>query len=157
MGLLDGILGNVVSSMLGGNQQGQDPLGSILSGLAGGNASGGSNPLLQIALSLLQQNGGLEGVLGKFRQGGLGAQADSWVSTGPNMGISPAQLEQIFGSSALDGIASQLGVSQEQAGSTMSQVLPELINQLTPQGQVTPESNDSIAEGLEALSKSLGR
>jgi uncharacterized protein YidB (DUF937 family) len=157
MGLLDGILGNVVGSMLGGNQQGQDPLGSILSGLAGGNASGGINPLLQIALSLLEQNGGLEGVLGKFRQGGLGAQADSWVSTGPNMGISPAQLEQIFGYSALDGIASQLGVSQEQAGSTMSQVLPELINQLTPQGEVTPESNDSIAEGLEALSKSLGR
>ena len=48
-------------------------------------------------------------------------------------------------------------VSQEQAGSTMSQVLPDLINQLTPQGQVTPESNDSIAEGLEALSRSLGR
>jgi uncharacterized protein YidB (DUF937 family) len=73
------------------------------------------------------------------------------------MGISSKQLEQIFGSSTLDGIASRLGVSQEQAGSTMSQVLPELINQLTPQGQVTPESNDSIAEGLEALSRSLGR
>jgi uncharacterized protein YidB (DUF937 family) len=73
------------------------------------------------------------------------------------MGISPTQLEQIFGSSTLDGIASRLGVSQEQAGSTMSQALPELINQLTPQGQVTPESNDSIAEGLEALSRSLGR
>ena len=158
MGLLDGILGNVVGSMRGGNKQAQDPLGSILSGLGGGKAgAGGSNPLLQIVLSLLQQNGGLEEVLGKFRQGGLGAQADSWVSTGPNMGISPTQLEQIFGSSTLDGIASQLGVSQEQAGSTMSQVLPELVNQLTPQGQVTPESNDSIAEGLEALSRSLGR
>ena len=158
MGLLDGILGNVVGSMLSGNQQEQGSLGSVLSGLAGGNTgAAGNNPLLQIALSLLQQHGGLEGVLGKFRQGGLGAQADSWVSTGPNMGISPAQLEQIFGSSALGGIASQLGVSQEQAGSTMSQVLPELINQLTPQGQVTPESNDSIAEGLEALSRSLGR
>ncbi len=159
MGLLDGVLGNVVGSMLSGSQGAQqNPLDSILGGLAGSNSSaGGINPLLQIALSLLQQNGGLEGVLGKFRQGGLGAQADSWVSTGPNMGISPAQIEQIFGSSALDGIASQLGVSQEQAGSTMSQVLPELINQLTPQGQVTPESNDSIAEGLEALSKSLGR
>ena len=100
MGLLDGILGNVVGSMRGGNKQAQDPLGSILSGLGGGNAGArGSNPLLQIVLSLLQQNGGLEEVLGKFRQGGLGAQADSWVSTGPNVGISPTQLEQIFGSS----------------------------------------------------------
>src|SRR5258708_39639081 len=121
--------------MVGGKQEAQDPLGSMLSGLASGNAgAGGSNPLLQMVLSLLQQNGGLEGVLGKFRQGGLGAQADSWVSTGPNMGISPAQLEQIFGSSALDGIASPLGVSQEQPGPTISQGLPELINQLTPQG-----------------------
>src|SRR5258708_22278290 len=127
MGLLDGILGNVVGSMLGGNRQAKDPLGSILSGLAGGNAgAGGSNPLLQIVLSLLQQNGGLEEVLGKFLQGGLGAQADSWVSTGPNMGISPAQLEQIFGSSALGGIASQLGAAQEQAGSTAADVLPGL-------------------------------
>src|SRR5258708_30683433 len=115
--------------MVGGKQEAQDPLGSMLSGLASGNAgAGGSNPLLQIVLSLLQQNGGLEEVLGKFRQGGLGAQADSWVSTGPNMGISPAQLEQIFGSSALGGGASQLGVSQEQAGSTMPHVFPGMLN-----------------------------
>ena len=109
MGLLDGILGNVAGSMLGGKQQAQDPLGTVLSGLAGGNArAGGSNPLLQIVLSLLQQNGGLEEVLGKFRQGGLGAQADSWVSTGPNMGISPTQLEQIFGSSAVHEVGFDL-------------------------------------------------
>jgi uncharacterized protein YidB (DUF937 family) len=81
MGLLDGIIGNVMGSMLGGDQT-QSPLGSILGGLTGASTAGG-NPLLQIALSLLQQNGGLEGVLGKFRESGMGTQADSWVSTGP--------------------------------------------------------------------------
>ena len=93
MGLLDGILGNV----LGGNQaqpQGQDPLGAIFSGLAGGNSGGTGNILLQLGLSMLQQNGGLEGVLGKFRQAGMGAQADSWVSTGQNMNISSDQLQE---------------------------------------------------------------
>lgn len=157
MGLLDGILGNVVGSMLGGNQGGQQsPLDSILSGLGGSQVRGG-NPLLQIALAVLQQNGGLEGVLGKFRESGMNAQADSWVSTGPNMGISPNQLQEALGSSTIGQIASQLGVSQEQAGSSMSQLLPELINHLTPQGQVTSESNDAIAEGLEALTRSAGR
>jgi len=155
MGLLDGVIGSVVGSMLGGSQT-QNPLDTILSGLGGGNA-GEKNPLLQIALSMLQRNGGLDGVLSKFRQGGMAPQADSWVGTGENMNISPDQLQQVFGSSSIGNIASQLGVSHEQAGSVMSQILPELINQLTPQGKVPEDSNDTIAQGLEMLSKSLGK
>lgn len=153
MGLLDGILGNVIGSMLSGNQ-GQNPLDAILGNFSRG-SSGGSNPLLQIVLSLLQQNGGLEGVIGKFREAGMGAQADSWVGTGQNMGLSPDQLQQVFGSSTIGDVASKLGVSQDDAGSAMSQILPELINQLTPQGQVTPAGDESIAEGLEALARGL--
>ena len=99
MGLLDALIGNVLGSALGGGNQRQDPLGSVLGGLAGGSQAQSGNLLLQLALSLLQQNGGLEGVLGRFRQGGLGQQADSWVGTGQNMNISPDQLQQIFGSS----------------------------------------------------------
>ena len=71
MGLLDTLIGNVLGSALGGNQR-QDPLGSVLGGLGGRSQGQGGNVLLQVLLSLLQQNGGLEGVLGKFRQGGLG-------------------------------------------------------------------------------------
>jgi len=166
MGLLDGILGNVLGAALGGNrqqsqdQQAQDPLSAILGGLTGGSSAGSSsgtgNILLQLALSMLQQQGGLGGVLGKFREAGMGAQADSWVGSGQNMNISPNQLEQVFGSGSLSDIASKLGMSQDQAGSAMSQVLPELINQLTPQGQVTPDSENSVAEGLDALARSLG-
>jgi uncharacterized protein YidB (DUF937 family) len=154
MGLLDGLLGNVLGAAFGGNQQ-QNPLGGLLGGLSGG--GGGGNALLQIGLTLLQQNGGLEGVLGKFRQAGMGAQADSWVSTGPNMNISTDQLQQALGSGALGDIAAKLGMSQDQTGSALSQMLPELINQLTPQGAVTEESNNSIAEGLAALANSFGR
>ena len=155
MGLLDGILGNAIGSMLGGNQ-GQSPLDAILGNVSRG-SSGGGNPLLQIVLSMLQQNGGLEGVIGKFREAGMGGQADSWVGTGQNMELSVDQLQQVFGSSTVDDVAGKLGVSQQEAGSAMSQILPEVINQLTPQGQVTPAADDSIAEGLEALSRGLGR
>ena len=160
MGLLDGILGNVLGAGLGGNRAqplAQDSLSAIFGGLTGGSGGGTGNILLQLGLSMLQQNGGLEAVLGKFRQAGMGAQADSWVSTGQNMEISPDQLQEAFGSGALSDIASKLGVSQDQAGSAMSKVLPELINQLTPQGQVTADSDNSIAEGLEALAGSPGR
>jgi uncharacterized protein YidB (DUF937 family) len=150
MGILDALIGNVLGSALGGNQR-QDPLGSVLGGLAGGNRAQSGNLLLQVALLLLRQNGGLEGVLGRFRQGGLGRQADSWVGTGQNMNISADQLQEIFGSSTMNDLASQLGVPQEQAGSTMAQLLPELINQLTPQGQVPQNSDDEIAQGLSML------
>ena len=147
MGLLDGLIGNVIGSMMSGNQA-QNPLG------AGANQSQGSNMLLQIALLMLQQNGGLEGVLGKLRQGGLAQQADSWVSTGQNMNISGDQLQQVFGSSTIRDLASQLGMSEDQAGSAMAQVLPEVINNLTPQGQVPENSNQEIADGLSMLANS---
>ena len=144
MGLLDGLVGNVIGSILGGNQT-QNPLG------AGVNQAQGGNLLLQIALSMLQQNGGLEGVLGKFRQGGLAQQADSWVGTGQNMNISADQLEQVLGSSTINDLASRVGMPADQAGSAMAQMLPEIINRFTPQGQVPENSNEEISQGLSAL------
>jgi uncharacterized protein YidB (DUF937 family) len=153
MGLLDGLIGNVVGSMLRGNQA-QDSLGSVLTGLGGGNQAQSGNLLLQVVLSMLQQNGGLEGVLGKFRQGGMAQQADSWVSTGQNMNISADQLQQVFGSSTISDLASRLGMSEGQASSTMAQLLPDVINQLTPEGQVPENSNEEISQGLSMLANS---
>jgi uncharacterized protein YidB (DUF937 family) len=157
MGLLDGLIGNVIGSMLGGNQgQGQDPLGSVLGRLGGGNQPQSGNLLLQLALSMLQQNGGLEGILGKLREGGLSQQADSWVGTGQNMNISADQLQQVFGSSGISDLASRLGMSEQQASSGLAQLLPEVINQLTPEGQVPENSNDEISQGLSMLANSPG-
>jgi uncharacterized protein YidB (DUF937 family) len=156
MGLLDGLIGDVLGSMLSGNQ-GQGPLGSVLSGLGiGGNQTRSGNLLLQLALSMLQQHGGLEGILGKFRDGGLSQQADSWVSTGQNMNISAEQLQQVFGSSTISDLASRLGISEQQAGSEMAQILPEVINRLTPEGQVPENSSDAIAQALSTLANSPG-
>ncbi len=149
MGLLDGLIGNVLGSVLGGSQT-QNPFGARTSQGSGGNM------LLQLALSMLQQNGGLEGVLGKFRQGGLSPQADSWVGTGQNMNISADQLQQVFGSSTISDIASRLGVSEQQASSEMAQLLPDVINRLTPEGQVPENSNEEIADGLSQLANSPG-
>lgn len=156
MGLLDGILGSDAGSGLGNNtiSGGQNPLAGLIAGLAGGQQIQGAS-LLTAAMSLLQQNGGLAGVLNNFRQSGLSQHADSWVGTGPNMGISGDQLQQAVGSSTIGNIASQLGMSQDQAGSAMAQILPELINQLTPQGQLPADHEDTITKALSMLSGRL--
>jgi uncharacterized protein YidB (DUF937 family) len=159
MGLLDGLIGDVLGSMLSGNQesgQGQDPLGSVLGRLGRGNQAQSGNLLLQLALSMLQQNGGLEGILGKFRESGLSQQAGSWVGTGQNMNISADQFQQVFGSSTISDLASRLGISEQEAGSEMAQLLPEVINRLTPEGQLPENSNDEIAQALSTLANSSG-
>ena len=178
MGLLDGLISNVLGSAMGGGaQSGNNPLGSLLSGLASSLGSGqsaapaagqGANPgaaqatgpgmggiaaggLLAAAMALVQQQGGLSGLLDKFRQSGLGQHADSWVGSGPNLPVTGAQVHQALGSGALNDFAAKLGIPAGQAGSTMAQLLPELINQLTPNGQVPANHGSLVEEGLKML------
>jgi uncharacterized protein YidB (DUF937 family) len=152
MGLLDDILGNVVGPMLAGGQARQpaDPLSAIVNAVTGGNrAQGGS--LLAVVLALVQQSGGLDGLLDAFRRGGMSRQADSWVGTGPNVGISAEELQQAVGGSTLGPLAAQLGMSDSQASSVLAQLLPELVNQFTPQGALPDDHSELISQGLARL------
>jgi uncharacterized protein YidB (DUF937 family) len=135
MGLLDGLLGN------------------LMGGMAGGNASSaqGGNPLLQMVLQLLQQNGGLQGLLAQMQRAGLGQHAQSWVGTGENMPISPDALSQIFGQGQLSQIAQQLGMSHDEAAGSLAQALPDVVNQMTPQGEIPAGSDDLVAQVLAGL------
>ncbi len=136
MGLLDGMLGNVLGGMLGG-----------------GSGAQAQNPLLQIALQILQQNGGLEGILGKFQQAGYADEAQSWVSTGQNRPISGEVLEQILGQGQLGQIAQQLGVGQREAAGGLASVLPQIIDQMTPQGQLPQGGDDLVSQALAILNQ----
>ena len=100
---------------------------------------------------MVQQSGGLNGILDTFRRSGMSSQADSWVSTGPNVGISAEDLQQAVGGSTLSNLASQLGMSNSQASSVLAQILPELVNQLTPQGALPDNHSDLISQGLTLL------
>jgi uncharacterized protein YidB (DUF937 family) len=111
------------------------------------------NPLVMIALQLLQQNGGLDGLLGRFQQAGYGTQADSWVSTGQNMPISPDMLSQVLGQGQLGQVAQQFGMSGGEAAGGLASMLPQMIDRMTPQGQVPPDHNDIVAQALELLNK----
>lgn len=138
MGLLDSILGGAAGQLLGG-------------GGAGAGAGGAQSNVLSAVMMLLQQNGGLGNVISQFEQSGLGSQAASWVGTGANQSISGDQLSQVFGSGAIGQIASQLGMDHGQASGALAQLLPEVINHLTPQGQVTSQSSDMLSQALSML------
>jgi len=143
MGLLDGLLGQVMGGMMGGAQTPtgtQPPIGTQ-----------GQNPLLAIALQVLQQNGGLQGVLSKLQQAGYGAQAQSWIGTGQNMPIDPAALSQVFGHGQLGQIAQQLGISNEDASSGLAHMLPQVMDQMTPQGQIPDNQSDLVSQALAML------
>ena len=128
-------------------------LDQVVGALAGGE-SGGSGNLLQVVLQLVNnpRTGGLEGIIRSFRQGGLGDIVNSWVANGQNLPVSGEQIESVLGGSALQDLAAQLGVSPQQASGSLADVLPKLIDQLTPNGEV-PQGGDALSQGLDLLKK----
>jgi len=128
-------------------------LDSLLGSVMGGSSTQGQNPLLLAALQMIQQNGGLPGIISKFQQGGYGGHIGSWVGTGENLPISGSQLQEVLGSGAIGQIATQLGLSHGDASSGLAQVLPQLIDKLTPSGQVAGDHGDVLQQAMAALSK----
>jgi uncharacterized protein YidB (DUF937 family) len=128
MGLFDSVMGAV-----GGQAQGAEGLQGLLGML------GNQPQLMQLASSLLSNEGefgGLQGLIAKFQQAGMGDVVASWVGTGANQPISGAQLSDALGSDALSGLAGQFGVNPDELAGQLSSVLPGLVDKLTPNGEV---------------------
>jgi uncharacterized protein YidB (DUF937 family) len=167
MGLLDGLLGQMMGGVNNGRgtgtQDGLGGLGDLLGGMGGatpGMRAGpaqGVNPLLMMLLQVLQQNGGLGGLMGRMQQAGMGDQVQSWIGAGANQHISPDALSQIFGHEQLDQIAQQLGMSRQETAGGMANMLPDLVNEMTPQGQIPEDSNDLVSQVLASLQQSDAR
>ena len=119
--------------------------------MPGMGAAGGGAAILAIILQLLQQGGGLQGMLGKMQQAGYGDQAQSWIGTGQNQAIPADALSQIFGSGALQQMAQQFGMSTDQLSGTVSQALPDVVNRMTPSGSLPPDGDDLVARTLQEL------
>ncbi len=133
MGLLDELQKNLAGAATGGTQTG-----------------GGQGALLQTVLQLLQ-GGGLQQLVSSFQQKGLGDLIGSWVSTGPNRPISPDQVEQALGPDKLGQLAQQTGIDTGALASQLSNLLPGLVDKLTPDGKV-PEGG-ALQEKLGGLLK----
>ncbi|MEU3739279.1 MULTISPECIES: YidB family protein [unclassified Streptomyces] len=144
-------LGSLLGGLLGGGQGGRggaggsgggNVLGSLLGGLLGGGAggtggggqggSGGGNPL-----------GGLMDMITKS---GLVSQdqLDSWVGKGDNQPLSPDQVKQAVPDETLDKVATDAGVSRDEAADQIARQLPQAVDKLTPEGQVPTGSLEDI-------------
>jgi len=133
MGLFDEIVSTVGKKIMGGNDE-----------QAG---------LLEQAMSLINNPavGGLGGLIEKFQKNDLGDIISSWVGTGANQPISGDQIINALGTDKIQEIAGKLGVSDTQVSEGLSAILPQVIDKLTPQGDV-PEGN-VLEQGISLLSK----
>jgi uncharacterized protein YidB (DUF937 family) len=133
-----GGLGDLLGGVLGGHGGQGGGLGDVLGGLlggAGGNTgAGGVGAVLGGVLS--GDTGGLGRLLDQLQRAGFGEQVSSWVGNGQNLPISPAAIAQVFGGDALAQVAQQAGVSEAEASEGLSQLLPEVVDRVTPDGQV---------------------
>ena len=79
---------------------------------------------------------GLGGLLAKLQQGGLGNAANSWVGSGQNQPVSPGQLGPALGPNIIKALAQQSGLSEDELTRQLSQVLPGVVDKLTPNGRL---------------------
>jgi uncharacterized protein YidB (DUF937 family) len=90
-------------------------------------------------------SGGLGELVDRFKQSGQGETADSWVRTGPNKPVTPAQLEQAIGPEVLDTLSKQTGLSRQELVARLCRELPDAVDKYTPQGRLPTEADFSHA------------
>jgi uncharacterized protein YidB (DUF937 family) len=107
MGLLDAVIGGVVGA-----------------------------EMTSVVRQLIDRHGGVQGIVTQLEQQGLGPTVKSWISTGPNQPISPTQVHQAFGPGILSELAAKTGLNTQDLAAKLSQILPQVVDKLTPNGTV---------------------
>jgi uncharacterized protein YidB (DUF937 family) len=115
--------------------------------------SQGSDGGVAVLHKMVRSSGGLQGLIWKLSRNGLGQQAQSWVSTRENQPVSGSQVREAIDARQLKAIADQAGLTPEETSDQLARVLPVVVNQATPQGQLP--DNDPFASGLEKVKRML--
>jgi uncharacterized protein YidB (DUF937 family) len=134
-------------------------LDNVIGALGQGSAGGAQGDLLGALGGLLGQSGGIGGLAGlvdKFHQGGLGEIVNSWVGNGQNLPVSADQITHVLGSGTIGQLAQQLGLGHGDVAAQLSQILPHLVDKLTPGGQLPAPAPDGGLGGLGDLGNLLG-
>lgn len=105
----------------------------LLDGLIGGVVGAGMTTALN---QILEKHGGLQGVVKEFERNGFGPTVQSWVGTGPNQAIAPDGINRVLGSDLLQQLAAKTGLSVQELSQKLSQVLPDAVDKLTPNGVI---------------------
>jgi uncharacterized protein YidB (DUF937 family) len=150
MGLFDSIAGNLLGSVLGGNQQGGNPLGSLLGSIL----SGKTEQEAPAAISgVINASGGIGGLLEKAKGMGLGDVVGSWIGKGENQPINADQATQLLGNDAVKQVATKFGLNLDQVAPLVAGMLPVIIDKLTPHGEVdhAQHSGDALTNAIGGL------
>jgi uncharacterized protein YidB (DUF937 family) len=121
-------------------------------------SAGAGGNMITTILGLLNSpelGGSLTGLIAKFSQAGLKEQVASWVSTGENLPVSGEQIQAVLGSSFVQNFAEKLGIQSDDAAAKLATALPQVIDKLTPNGEVSKDGN-LMELGMSALSGLLG-
>ncbi|OXL27155.1 YidB family protein [Psychrobacter sp. DAB_AL32B] len=174
---LDDIIGGLTGGGLTGNSQrggmssGSGGLGDILGSVLGGQAMGGQTKrggfggkgmliaaLMPMVLSWIKRNGGLGGALSKITGMGYENQARSWMSNQEvNDNLDPNEINRLFDDSEIQQVAAHTGANEMEVRQGLAELLPEVMNQLTPNGNLDnePEANEEIDQIINQLSSRL--
>jgi uncharacterized protein YidB (DUF937 family) len=150
MGLLDNVFGSSTGSAVPGGNVTKPLMIALLALLASRYMSGGSKeapasarpdtaPTLPDSIPDPSPGtilGGLGGLLKQFQQKGLGEVADSWIKTGPNKAVAAGQISDALGPDVIDTLSQRTGLSKDEVLQILSQVLPNAVDQFTPQGRL---------------------
>jgi len=129
-----------------------DILNTIQSALGGGDKK---DDLMSSVMGLLGGQGGLDKMIGQFASKGLGDVIGSWVSTGKNLPVSGDQLQSVLGKDTINNLASKLGMDKGALTSQLTNLLPNVVDKLTPDGKV-PEG-DIMSQATDLLGGLFGK
>lgn len=110
MGMFDGILGGIVGA-----------------------------EMATVVNKLIEQHGGIQGIANQMQTNGLGPTVKSWINSGPNQPITPAEVHSAFGKQTLEQLAAQHGMTAQELAERLSSVLPKAMDAVTPGGTVPPK------------------
>ncbi len=165
---LDDIIGGLTgANQRGGMSAGAGGLGDILGGVLGGQTTRGGfggkgmliAALMPMVLSWIKRNGGLSGALSKITGMGYENQARSWMSNQEvNDNLDPNEITRLFDESEIQQVAAHTGANEMEVRQGLAELLPEVMNQLTPNGNLEnePEANEEIDQIITQLSNRLG-
>lgn len=145
-----GGLGDVLGGMLGRGRD-QDPASTGRNSPLGGSGGALIAMLLPLAMQWVQRNGGIGAVLSRMQQKGYSRQAASWMSTGPNDPLDPQAVDDVVGTEELSRLSQQLGMPREEVASGFAEIFPEMVNQLSPEGELRADADGVLDDGLSEL------
>lgn len=105
----------------------------LLDGMLGGVVGAG---MVSVVNGVIEKHGGVQGIVNEFERNGLGPTVQSWIGTGPNQPVSATDVHRVLGPELLQQLAAKTGLSVQDLTEKLSQVLPQAVDHLTPDGKI---------------------